>query len=194
MAIQKPTLLETDIWARLAAEADKTKPTQTEINEGFAFGQKPTHQSHNWLFNVFSAFIAHLNQMGIAQWDATTEYITGSLAMDGSVLYQALKDSVNKKPSENLDDYWAEFKPTEEEKGGVKWDSNKCPYHGGDIVTDNNSVYFCNYTETCNKPADGNGDGLNGWIRLSEDVHNHDTRYPRGQWSISGTELHITVN
>ena len=192
MAIQKPTLLEEDIWARLAAEADKTKPTQTEINEGFAFGQKPTHQSHNWLFSVITEFLAHLNQMGIAQWDGTTEYITGSLAMDGNVLYQALKDNVNQKPSETVDNYWAEFKPSGDPRGGTEWTSDNCWYSLGDIVSHNGIAYVAVAKPYCTEPDPTES---SPWKKIYDEDHNHDNRYPKGSWYISGGDtLEIDMN
>ena len=142
MAITKPTILETDIWSRLADPSDKTKPTQNEIDSGFAFGQKPTHQSHNWLFETMMQFVAHLNQYGVPAWDATTVYTVGALTNDGGELYQALTENSNIQPSMDDGTNWVRWDPTTQlpEIGGMAWDAAR-GYIAGTLVTHSGDIW-----------------------------------------------------
>jgi hypothetical protein len=55
----------------------------------------PALQDMNALFYVLSRQLAYLMQEGVAEWDATTIYFTGSLAYDGAHnIYQCLDDNV----------------------------------------------------------------------------------------------------
>ena len=96
--INKPTLLETDVWARTADPTDIEKPIQDKINTGFLYGEKPPHEGHNYYWQVFSEFLMHLNQNGVAEWDSGTTYNQGSITKHGTMIYFALLESTNIEP------------------------------------------------------------------------------------------------
>lgn len=53
----------------------------------------PAIQDMNALCYLFAYQIAYLMQAGVAEWDATTTYYTGSLATSGGITYQSIQDT-----------------------------------------------------------------------------------------------------
>lgn len=54
---------------------------------------RPFLEDMNAVHYVFSYMIAYILQMGIAEWDAGTNYYTNSIVQSGGVLYQSLIDN-----------------------------------------------------------------------------------------------------
>lgn len=105
MTIQiKPTTY-TKVWA---ATGSKVAADDFKITRGWEV-EKPPYEIMNWLQNRQDQWIAHANQRGIAQWDASTEYkanvsyVTG--ATTGNV-YRAVTDSVAVNPETDLTGKW----------------------------------------------------------------------------------------
>lgn len=87
MAITKP-----NIFYAWAATGGKTDPGVAKTQTGWV-SEIPTYQNFNWLLNRQDVFNQHVNERGIAEWDAITPYIVGSLVTgsDGHV-YRSLDD------------------------------------------------------------------------------------------------------
>jgi hypothetical protein len=98
MAITKPIIVETDVWARTADAGDITKPSQEDINSGFLFGQKPPHDGHNFYWNMMMGFIASVNQTGTVTWDSVTTYPKLALIRYGEVVWKALIENTDVEP------------------------------------------------------------------------------------------------
>ena len=107
--ITRPEIGSSDIFANAAPAADITSPSQGEIDKGFIYGQKPKHQGHNFLWNLWSKSLGHLFQNGIAEWSTTTEYTEGALAKEGAAIYQAVVDNTGKQPTTNMGAFWKSF-------------------------------------------------------------------------------------
>lgn len=99
----KPTDLSKP-WARLG---DKTEPSDTKKDQGWV-EEIPTFQDFNWIQNRCDQFIAHVNQMGIANWDSETEYQNlKSLTVRNSKLYVAVSTHTNQDPALDTNElYW----------------------------------------------------------------------------------------
>lgn len=105
-AITKPTDIN-KIWA---SSGDILAPSDSKISTGWQV-EIPPRQYFNYIDNKQDKAIAHINQMGIAVWDNTTEYqynLTGikSLCMgsDGTI-YRALQTHQNQDPISSVG-YW----------------------------------------------------------------------------------------
>lgn len=106
-AISKPDY--TYIWSSGGAIVS---PSNVKIQTGWT-AEVPPFQWENWAQNRQDMAIAHINQHGIAVWDAQTEYqygLTGpkSLVMgsDGAI-YRAKQVNTNQNPTTDVSDtYW----------------------------------------------------------------------------------------
>lgn len=106
-AILKPVNLSLT-WA---SGGDILNPGDTKYASGWSV-EIPPRQWFNYLDNRQDEAIAHINQHGIAVWDATTEYqydLTGekSLAMgsDGAI-YRTLTTNTNQDPTLTVGVHW----------------------------------------------------------------------------------------
>jgi hypothetical protein len=103
--ITKPTGLS-NIWANGGTKID---PGATKVNIGWVV-QLPPYEYQNWVDNRQDRAIAHINQHGVAEWDATTEYqglLSYTQGSDG-VIYKCLQTNTNKDPSNTLNNlFWA---------------------------------------------------------------------------------------
>jgi len=104
--IPKPTDIN-KIWA---SAGDVIAPSDSKISTGWQV-EIPPRQIFNYIDNKQDQGIAHINQMGIAVWDNTTEYqynLTGikSLCMgsDGTI-YRTLQTHQNQDPTSSVG-YW----------------------------------------------------------------------------------------
>lgn len=105
-AINKPSDIN-KIWA---SSGDVLAPSDSKISTGWQV-EIPPRQYFNYIDNKQDQGIAHINQMGIAVWDNTTEYqynLTGikSLCMgsDGTI-YRTLQTHQNQDPTSSVG-YW----------------------------------------------------------------------------------------
>lgn len=101
----KPAGLNT-IWSTTGTRTD---PGDAKTNIGWVV-ELPPYQTGNWIEWKQDSAIAHINQHGIAQWDAVTEY-QGSLSYtqgsDG-IIYKCLITNFNLDPTNPLNStYWA---------------------------------------------------------------------------------------
>ena len=82
----KPTGTE-NIWASAGLSID---PTSVKINQGWVV-ETPPYQFENFQRKKEGEFIQHVNQRGVPEWDAVTEYGIGSLTIaSDNQLYQSM--------------------------------------------------------------------------------------------------------
>lgn len=98
MATSKPQINETDIWAKTATAADKAKPAQTQVDNGWIFGQTPPFQVFNWFKNIYSQMLVHIQENGVPAWSADISYQEGALTKHGTSIWQANADNINRQP------------------------------------------------------------------------------------------------
>ena len=91
MATNKPANVSSKIWAALG---DVETPTDVKMETGWV-AEVPKAQVENWVQNRQDAFNAHVNERGIAEWDATTDYIANkSYVQDSSgTVYRAVQNT-----------------------------------------------------------------------------------------------------
>lgn len=101
--INKPQNIN-KIWA---SSGDRVAPTDQKINQGWV-PEIPPHQWFNFIDNKQDQAIAHINQMGIPQWDAVTEYQANKSYVQGptdGVIYRATQTHTNQNPEVSAG-YW----------------------------------------------------------------------------------------
>lgn len=108
--ITKPSDIN-KVWSNAG---DNLSPSDAKINGGW-LTEIPPRQWFNWLDNKQDQAIAHINQHGIAVWDATTEYQANGSLVQGSngKIYAAFVTNTNQNPVTDVTEtYWADvFKP-----------------------------------------------------------------------------------
>lgn len=94
-------LTKPDISVRWAELGDNTKPLDSYIQNGWE-AVKPPRQYFNWLDNRQDSLLAYINQAGIPEWDAITEYEGGFSYVQGSdnKVYKCLADNTNTDPTD----------------------------------------------------------------------------------------------
>lgn len=119
--INKPDNLSY-IWADTG---EKRQPSNAKILTGWV-AEIPTFQDFNWLDGRQDHAIAHINQHGIAMWDAQTEYQANKsyvMASDGSI-YEATQTSINVEPTANPTHwrvaFWGSRNTTVDTNGFIK--------------------------------------------------------------------------
>lgn len=97
--ITKPAGLNT-IWSTSGTRVD---PGDAETNTGWVV-QLPPYQTANWIEWKQDSAIAHINQHGIPEWDAVTEYQGNLSYTQGSdgIIYKCLVTNFNLDPTNPL--------------------------------------------------------------------------------------------
>ena len=101
--INKPQNIN-KVWA---SSGDRVAPTDQKINQGWA-PEIPPHQWFNYIEHKQDQAIAHINQMGVPQWDAVTEYQANRSYVQGptnGIIYRATQTHTNQNP-EVTEGYW----------------------------------------------------------------------------------------
>lgn len=94
-----------NVWASAGA---KLAPEVAKINQGWVV-EIPPHEFDNWMQNRQDALLAHLNQLGIPQWDSTVEYQAGKSYVQGTstgIVYKALTTHSNVNPETDIQNNW----------------------------------------------------------------------------------------
>lgn len=105
--ISKPVNLSLT-WA---SGGDVLNPGDTKYATGWQV-EIPPRQWFNYLDNRQDTAIAHLNQMGISMWDATTEYQWTALGAKSLVMgsngtiYRTLTTNTNQNPTTTVGTHW----------------------------------------------------------------------------------------
>lgn len=94
------------IWA---AGGDVISPGDSKIISGWGV-EVPPRQYFNYIDNKQDAFIAHVNQMGIAVWDATTQYQADKSYAQGptsGTIYRCVQTHAGQNPeADSTNTYW----------------------------------------------------------------------------------------
>ena len=94
-----------NVWASTGA---KLVPEVAKISQGWVV-EIPPHEFDNWMQNRQDALLAHLNQLGIPQWDSTVEYQAGKSYVQGTttgVVYKSLTTHSNVNPETDIQNNW----------------------------------------------------------------------------------------
>jgi hypothetical protein len=78
----KPTLQPKWTFTNPSQSTVSVEPDASKKITGWVPGEKPPAQQMNWLFQNLSDWVAHLNNVGILEWDAATTYQLGSFVSD----------------------------------------------------------------------------------------------------------------
>lgn len=156
--ISKPTSLNT-IWADAG---QKIKFEDSKIQLGYV-AEIPTAQGLNWLENRQDQFIAHVNQHGIAVWDANTEYQAGKSYPQGSngVIYIAKVTNTGNDPVlDTAEQYWEQaFVTVNGYAGGKRYSGYEV--FSSDFTALVNRSYYLNLPLTVTLPLTANvGDAI----------------------------------
>lgn len=93
------------VWASTGA---RLTPDSAKISQGWVV-EIPPHEFDNWMQNRQDALLAHLNQLGIPQWDNTVEYQAGKSYVQGTttgIVYKALTTHSNVNPETDIQNNW----------------------------------------------------------------------------------------
>lgn len=101
--INKPSDLN-KVWS---VNGVNTAPSDVKINNGFIV-EIPPYQWFNYIENKQDQAIAHINQMGIPVWDASTEYQAGKSQVQGSdgKIYRAFLTTTGVDPVGDSTNSW----------------------------------------------------------------------------------------
>lgn len=91
MAVTKPSHLSSKMWANTGS---LETPDDVKIDSGWV-AEVPKSQVENWVQNRQDRAIGHINERGIAEWDASTDYLAGkSYVQDSSgTVYRAVQNT-----------------------------------------------------------------------------------------------------
>lgn len=99
----KPTLQIA--WAETG---DTTPPLTSKISTGWV-AERPPHEYANFVENRQDTFLRYINQLGIPEWDATTEYQEDLSYVQGAsgTVYRAKQTNTNRNPDADISfTYW----------------------------------------------------------------------------------------
>lgn len=102
-AINKPS--EFNIWA---SAGSAIAPTNEKYAEGWVV-EAPPHQTFNYLLKKHDTAIAHCNQYGFFEWDATTEYQANkswTLGSNGSIYFCKVTNTNNNPVTDVSESFW----------------------------------------------------------------------------------------
>ena len=75
-------------------------PSSEKVEEGWVV-EKPLNEQMNWVQNRQDKMLQYLNQRGVAEWDARTEYPIHAYVSRAGTLYQALSQNTDRDPTLN---------------------------------------------------------------------------------------------
>lgn len=75
-------------------------PSSEKVYEGWVV-EKPLNETMNWLQNRQDRMLQYINERGIPEWDARTEYPLDAYVARSGVIYRALSPSTDKDPTLN---------------------------------------------------------------------------------------------
>lgn len=100
----------TQIWANTGA---KVQPPEAKIASGWGYEMMP-FEWENWIQNRNDSMLSHINQRGIPEWDANTEYFANKSYVTGSngLVYVALVNNTNVNPVADATGKWTRAFPS----------------------------------------------------------------------------------
>lgn len=98
MALSKPDLTESRVWANGASGPDVVDPGLSKFSAGWT-PEIITYQNLNSLHQYFTQAAIYNNQQGVNEWDAATVYPVDAISKgsDGK-LYRAVQEQANNNP------------------------------------------------------------------------------------------------
>lgn len=93
------------VWA---SGGTKIAPEAAKVSQGWVV-EIPPFEYDNWARNRQDALLAHINQVGIVQWDTTAEYQAGKSYVQGSstgTIYRCLVTNTNNNPELDVQGNW----------------------------------------------------------------------------------------
>lgn len=93
------------VWA---ATGVRLTPEPAKISQGWVV-EIPPYEYENWSANRQDALLAHLNQLGVPQWDGTVEYQAGKSYVQGTttgVVYKAITTNTSINPELDVSNNW----------------------------------------------------------------------------------------
>lgn len=73
-------------------------PSSEKVEEGWVI-EKPLNETMNWLQNRQDRMLQYINERGIPEWDARTEYPLDAYVARSGVIYKALSPSTDNDPT-----------------------------------------------------------------------------------------------
>ena len=100
-------LKQEDVWAN-SPTSQKAKPGASKVAAGFAYAEKPKHETFNWMLNLITNSIMENQQNGIPVYSKYIQYKSGGLCLVGPEIWQAQKDTTNVTPAPGVTE-WAKY-------------------------------------------------------------------------------------
>lgn len=174
MAVNKPSNLSNKMWA---SAGTVEMPSDAKIASGWTV-EVPKFQTENWVQGRNDQAIGHINERGIAEWDATTDYTAGKSYVQGSdgKVYLA---KVNSGPSSSVQNPVTDTSKT-------KWDEAFAGKNGVVFKTGENGAAILPTGTTAQRPTPSEG-----LLRLNSDTGQIEG-YQAGRWgdiNITSKEL-----
>lgn len=110
MAITKPNVV--NAWGQSGVLTD---PGVAKTQLGWVV-ETPAYQTFNWLLNRQDVFNQHVNERGIAEWDALTTYIKGSkvTSTSGNTYKSVINGNLGNNPHTSSESLWIQDSQDEE--------------------------------------------------------------------------------
>lgn len=100
------------VEAQWASAGDTGTAPSVAAQEAGWTATEPPFQLFNWLQNLITEMLEHIEVQGIPQWDAATAYVVGALAMGSNrIVYRAVIANTNEDPITDDGTNWAPFVP-----------------------------------------------------------------------------------
>jgi len=105
-------------------------PANSKVDEGWLRGEQPPHEWMNYIHNVLGQKINHALSRGVADWNSSTEYLSGAVVNRDGTIWVALDTNTNSAPT-GANANWAQVADTSDieqiisEAGGVTEDGEQ---------------------------------------------------------------------
>lgn len=135
----KPANLNT-IWASTALSQNSVYPSTSYAQEGW-LQVKPPLEYENAINYKHDQMLAHINQLGIVEWDSNTEYQAGKSYVQGSnnLLYKCVQTNVNKNPATaGNESFWEVFEGNRQATTSARGTSKLATNNQLSVLTSNN--------------------------------------------------------
>ena len=73
-------------------------PSSEKVEEGWVI-EKPLNETMNWLQNRQDSMLQYINERGIPEWDARTQYPLDAYVARSGIIYKAISPSTDKDPT-----------------------------------------------------------------------------------------------
>ena len=89
-----------DTWGSsvVPGYASEKIPDLSKITQGWQLGERPPHEFMNWIQNQFGQKLNHVLSRGVADWNADTLYLVGSLVRHDGRVWMSFVENSNSEP------------------------------------------------------------------------------------------------